>query len=193
MGSRHRRSLSSHWPSWPAWAWMSWPARTAAGRCATGSGPDSVPMAVFLLVCGCSVVVSSPDRDPRSGPGASSGRPLRWPSAWSCSASWCDGPDGGPRGESGSRRRPGSIRAGRAAVVLLVGSTAFLVALGAPWWSSNTTYLAPTPAEVALQKAVGILDRRIRDSVVLVAPGRWASSPRSTSSTGSTSSTPTTR
>jgi hypothetical protein len=42
-----------------------------------------------------------------------------------------------------------------AAVILLVSSTILLVALGQPWWSSNTTYLAPTPAETALQKAVG--------------------------------------
>ena len=38
---------------------------------------------------------------------------------------------------------------------LLVCSTGFLVALGAPWWSSNTTYLKPNSAEVALQRAVG--------------------------------------
>jgi hypothetical protein len=42
-----------------------------------------------------------------------------------------------------------------AGVVLLVASTCLLVALGAPWWSSDTTYLAPTPAEVTLQKTVG--------------------------------------
>jgi hypothetical protein len=42
-----------------------------------------------------------------------------------------------------------------AGAVLLVASTGLLVALGAPWWSSSTTYLAPTPAEVTLQKAVG--------------------------------------
>ena len=42
-----------------------------------------------------------------------------------------------------------------AAVFLLVSSTVFLVALGASWWSSNTSYLKPTPAETALQKAVG--------------------------------------
>ena len=42
-----------------------------------------------------------------------------------------------------------------AGVVLLISSTAFLVALGAPWWSSDTAYLAPTPKETALHKAVG--------------------------------------
>jgi len=42
-----------------------------------------------------------------------------------------------------------------AGVILLVSSTGFLIALGAPWWSSNTSFLAPTPAEVALQRAVG--------------------------------------
>jgi hypothetical protein len=42
-----------------------------------------------------------------------------------------------------------------AGAVLLIASTVLLVVLGEPWWSSNTTYLAPTPAEVALQKAVG--------------------------------------
>ena len=41
------------------------------------------------------------------------------------------------------------------AVVLLISSTAFLVVLGAPWWTSNTTYLAPNKAEVSLQKTVG--------------------------------------
>ena len=42
-----------------------------------------------------------------------------------------------------------------AGVVLLAGETAFLVAAGAPLWSSSPTYLAPTPAEVALTSAVG--------------------------------------
>ena len=42
-----------------------------------------------------------------------------------------------------------------AGVVLLVCSTGFLVALGAPWWSSSTTYLKPNSAEVALKRAVG--------------------------------------
>ena len=42
-----------------------------------------------------------------------------------------------------------------AGVVLLVCSTGFLVSVGAPWWSSGTTYLKPTPSERALQKAVG--------------------------------------
>ncbi len=42
-----------------------------------------------------------------------------------------------------------------AAVFLLVSSTALLAALGAPWWPSTTSYLTPTPAETALQKAVG--------------------------------------
>ncbi len=42
-----------------------------------------------------------------------------------------------------------------AGVTLLVASTGLLVALGVPWWSSSTTYLQPTSAEVTLQKAVG--------------------------------------
>ena len=42
-----------------------------------------------------------------------------------------------------------------AAAVLLAGETAFLVAAGAPLWSSSTSYLAPTPAETALVRAVG--------------------------------------
>ena len=63
------------------------------------------------------------------------------------------------------RRRSGAARRGAACSVipsrmaghvLLVSSTALLVALGAPWWPSNTSYLAPTQTEVALQKAVGI-------------------------------------
>ena len=42
-----------------------------------------------------------------------------------------------------------------AGAVLLICSTGFLVSVGAPWWSSNTTYLKPTSSEVDLQKAVG--------------------------------------
>ena len=42
-----------------------------------------------------------------------------------------------------------------AAVLLLVSSTGFLIALGAPWWSSSSSYLVPNSREMALQKAVG--------------------------------------
>jgi hypothetical protein len=42
-----------------------------------------------------------------------------------------------------------------AGVILLVSSTGFLIALDVPWWSSNTSYLSPTPAVVDLQRAVG--------------------------------------
>ena len=61
----------------------------------------------------------------------------------------------------GGDRAPGAWRrllgdpSRMAAVVLLVSSTVFLVALGGSWWSSDTTYLAPTPSETALHKAVG--------------------------------------
>ena len=63
------------------------------------------------------------------------------------------------RPRNGSARRswprllgdPGRV----AGVVLLVSSTSYLVVLGAPWWTSNTSYLAPTSGEVALQRAVG--------------------------------------
>jgi hypothetical protein len=48
-------------------------------------------------------------------------------------------------------RDPGRI----AAVILLVSSTGFLIDLGASWFSSSPTYLAPNSSEVALQKAVG--------------------------------------
>ncbi len=44
---------------------------------------------------------------------------------------------------------------GWAAAVLLAGETAFLVAAGAPLWSSSSTYLAPTPAESTLARVVG--------------------------------------
>ena len=54
-------------------------------------------------------------------------------------------------GRTGWLRDPGRM----AGVILLVCSTAFLIALDAPWWSSNSTYLAPTSAEVKLQRAVG--------------------------------------
>ncbi len=50
----------------------------------------------------------------------------------------------------------GRLGAGRwAAAVLLTAETAFLVSAGAPLWSSSSTYLAPTPAESALARAVG--------------------------------------
>ncbi len=42
-----------------------------------------------------------------------------------------------------------------AAVCLLAGETAFLVAAGAPLFSSSPRFLTPTPAEVTLQRAVG--------------------------------------
>ncbi len=60
------------------------------------------------------------------------------------------------RGDPGTKPNRALANPGlAAAVVLLVSSTVLLVALGASWWSSTTTYLAPTPAETALQKAVG--------------------------------------
>jgi hypothetical protein len=56
-----------------------------------------------------------------------------------------DAPNGGVR-----------IGAGRwAAASLLACETAFLVAAGAPLFSSSSSFLAPTPAEVALERAVG--------------------------------------
>ena len=39
--------------------------------------------------------------------------------------------------------------------VLLMSTTVMMVALGSSWWSSNTTYLAPTGTETTLQRAVG--------------------------------------
>lgn len=61
-----------------------------------------------------------------------------------------------------AHRRAGSLqvarhrRAGRwAGMALLACESAFLVASGAPFMSSSPTFLAPTPAEVALQRAVG--------------------------------------
>ncbi len=77
------------------------------------------------------------------------------PSASPCSGSWPWRTDGATRrgrdrvAPAAGRPQPGGRR------VPVGRSTVFLVALGASWWSSNTTYLAPTPAETALQKAVG--------------------------------------
>ncbi len=51
---------------------------------------------------------------------------------------------------------PGGGGPGRwAAWVLLMAETAFLVGVGAPLWSSSSTFLASTPGEAALAKAVG--------------------------------------
>jgi hypothetical protein len=60
------------------------------------------------------------------------------------------------RGRAGTGKGLILGKPGRTAgAILLVASTVLLVVLGEPWWSSNTTYLAPNRAEVALQKAVG--------------------------------------
>ena len=62
----------------------------------------------------------------------------------------------GRRGEQAPDRRPWLKDPSRTAgVALLLCSSGFLVALGAPWWSSSSAYLTPTRAEVALQRAVG--------------------------------------
>lgn len=57
------------------------------------------------------------------------------------------------------RSQPGDIRTGRiarvVAIALLVCSTAFLVASGEPLWHSTSSYKVTTPAETALQQAVG--------------------------------------
>lgn len=53
--------------------------------------------------------------------------------------------------KAGALENPGLI----GAVILLLSSTVFLVALGTSWWSSSSTYLAPNPAITTLQKAVG--------------------------------------
>ena len=59
-----------------------------------------------------------------------------------------------PRPDTGAI--PYSAGPGRTAgFVLLISSTGFLVALGAPWWSSSPSYLTTTPAEATLQRAVG--------------------------------------
>ena len=42
-----------------------------------------------------------------------------------------------------------------AAAILLICETIFLVAAGAPIWSSSTTFFATTPAVASLQQAVG--------------------------------------
>ncbi len=58
-----------------------------------------------------------------------------------------------------ARRRPGRRSASGlgsvAAFVLLACETGFLIAAGAPLFSSTSTYLKPTPTIVALQRAVG--------------------------------------
>jgi hypothetical protein len=59
-----------------------------------------------------------------------------------------------PRHQAQGRRS--WIGAGRwAGLCLLACETAFLVAAGAPLWSSSSTVLRPTPAEVTLERAVG--------------------------------------
>ena len=42
-----------------------------------------------------------------------------------------------------------------AGLALLLGETVFLVAAGAPWWSSSATFLTATPAEAKLMRTVG--------------------------------------
>jgi len=55
-----------------------------------------------------------------------------------------------------ARRRRFALGTGTGVVaVLLACETAFLVTAGAPLWSSSPSFLAPTPAEVALKQAVG--------------------------------------
>ena len=59
-------------------------------------------------------------------------------------------------GDMASGPRRWRLGAGRwAGSALLIGETAFLIAVGAPLWSSSPTFLAPTPAEEALHSAVG--------------------------------------
>ena len=76
-----------------------------------------------------------------------------------------------------------------AAAVFLVAQTAFLVGVGAPQWSSNSSSLLRTPAEAALASAVGT-------SIVgfgthsCELPPRWGSSPRRTRRSPCTSSRP---
>ncbi len=60
------------------------------------------------------------------------------------------------RGQRFDTGRPRSIMARRwAALMLLACETAFLVAVGAPLWSSSPTFLKPTPAEAIYISAVG--------------------------------------
>ncbi len=58
-----------------------------------------------------------------------------------------------------------------AGVSLLVCETAFLVAAGAPLWTSSSTPFAPTPSEVALKKAVGPSVVGLGSSSCILAPG----------------------
>jgi hypothetical protein len=59
-----------------------------------------------------------------------------------------------PRHQAPSRWPP--IGVGRwAGLCLLACETAFLITAGAPLWSSSSTVLHPTPAEVTLERAVG--------------------------------------
>ena len=60
----------------------------------------------------------------------------------------------GPTADGTTRRRRAGAGAW-AAAVLLAGETAFLVAAGAPLWSSSAAGLSPTPAVVTLERTVG--------------------------------------
>ena len=59
-----------------------------------------------------------------------------------------------PAHSSGGSGFPGGLGKG-VGLTLLACETAFLVAAGAPFWSSSSTFLVPTAAEVSLEHAVG--------------------------------------
>ena len=78
------------------------------------------------------------------------------------------------RGSGENVHRGGSsrIRVGRlAGVSLLACETAFLLASGAPLWSSSSTPFAPTPAEAALKSAVGSSAVGLGGSLCFFPPG----------------------
>ncbi len=60
----------------------------------------------------------------------------------------------GPAHSRGAARSPLGLGRG-AGAALLVCETAFLITAGAPLWSSSSTFLVPTPAEVALADTAG--------------------------------------
>lgn len=73
---------------------------------------------------------------------------------------------------TGRPERPSRVTAGRlAGLSLLACETAFLVAAGAPLWTSSSTPFASTPAEVALKSTVGSSVVALGGSLCFLPPG----------------------
>jgi hypothetical protein len=74
--------------------------------------------------------------------------------------------------KKGCREGASSVTVGRlAGISLLVCETAFLIAAGAPLWTSSSTPFAPTPAVTALKSAVGSSLVGLGGSLCFIPPG----------------------